>query len=987
MGFTSKISNYYKNVIEYSDLAEVSIAADSTSNYPRGGYTVNQKALSSGTIDRTTISKLFANTKANVMDITIAFDAFKHGKKYKAAMWATASLKRDGSLSLSEFPSYTISKSYLSPFVNNISVGSSWEDFVAAQNNHRLNEIFEWDDYFREISAIKKSLIKKIEIEFKGTKSEVKDTKTYIFKGNLIAKVHANILSIYKEASKSKSVHSLLSNNVAKFCSEENKYKKKAKITLTPKLSGALPKTKFIPNFEQWLSVETVLKAKHGELTAVQGPPGTGKTSLLQFVIASEVVNAVCENLHYPTLTAICSTNNQAVTNAVESLALDSSDRWIPTDVGLGMYLPANSEGVDIPNITINKSSYNDKVYVNSDFLEAFLQYESFSAIKEQFLTTARKDLNLKENSTIQEILKDLKIKVLKSNKQLQREYVKTKVKTALTQGLSYFFNENSSEYYQAKKSGWNESLPLMKNSFKYALHYWEARFIEELDALFEKQGNKRKLAFKSPIDAIQVLSLFTPFIGMTLHQLAKNFGNASNPKVATESIGLLIVDESGQVCPETGFFSLYLAQKALVVGDSMQLEPIHSISENEDARLMKDNKLQNTFKSSKGNFMSLADSAAQYSTCLLEHYRCHPEIISISNELCYENKLIARTSEEHGLYPPLSFLDVYGVCQRDPSGSLKNKDESDCIISWVTEQRSKIEEYYKQDIKDVLAIVTPFKKHADNIQTGLERAGIKNVIVGTVHKLQGAEFPIVIFAPTYTIEYVRSVLESKGQSMFFDASPSMINVAASRAQKSFIYMGDPRILSYGNEHENLPSQTLSKHLKKNGVALDHSSNAYKFADLHADIERISSLDSHRDSLKQAFEDAQDRLVISSPFITKSALQKDSIEEQIRNAVKRGVKVKVFYDSQLNCVRRHELKDSINRLKEAGAEVVHKDRLHSKVLYIDNKMIIESSFNWLSAVRDESSEYQRYESSLLYRGDLAAKMIAEVEKEFLKTIA
>ncbi len=981
---TSKITHYYKNVIEYSDLAEVSVLADPTGNYPCDGYTITQKNLLYGQIDTTTVYKLFDSSKDNVIDITIAFDAFKHSKKFKSAMWATASLKRDGTLKISDFPSYTISKSYLAPFVNTISVGSSWDEFANIQNSYRLTDIQEWSDYIQAIFSVKKELIKKIEIDFKGMMSEIKDTKHYIFQGNLIAKINTNILSMYQESSRLKNTHSMLSKKVAKVALQGNKYKKDARITLTSKLSGALPKSQFIPNIEQWKSIETVLKSKHGQMTAVQGPPGTGKTSLLQFVIASEVVNSVCNNASHPTLTTICSTNNQAVTNAVESLILDSSDRWLPTDVGLGMYVPARSDGVVIPNITINKSSKSNKVYINSDYLEPFMQWNQFSKIKETFIANARKNLQLNNNANLQEIEKKLKKKVLASQRKIAFSFFTLKIKNLLSSYLLSIFSKNDTNYYNSlKKNKWNYYLTLMKQSFTDALHYWEARFIEEIDALFTVQGKERKLAFKSSLDVIETISLLTPFIGMTLHQLAKHFGGANNPNIATESIGLLILDESGQICPETGFFSLLLAKKALVVGDSMQLEPIHSISENEDDKLIKKNRMKDFFKSSQGNFMNMADTAADYSTCLLEHYRCHSDIIAISNELCYQNKLVPKTTKDHGLYPPLSFLDIYGVCQKDTSGSLKNRDESDSIISWIFQERNKIEAYYKQDINNVIAVVTPFKKHADTIRQGLVKNGIKGVIVGTVHKLQGTEFPIVVFAPTYTIEYVRHALENKGKSMFFDISSSMINVAVSRAKKTFIYMGDPRILHYGNDNESLPSQILAKHLKKNAIALAFKSKDSALAKLRANIERIASLDAHRNILKQAFQDAQDCIVISSPFITKYAIVKDSIEKQICNAVERDVKVKIFYDSKLNSVRRHELKDSIQLLKQAGAEVIHKERLHSKVLYIDNKMIIESSFNWLSAVRDLSSEYQRYESSLVYRGELAAKMIADVEKEFL----
>jgi superfamily I DNA and/or RNA helicase len=56
---------------------------------------------------------------------------------------------------------------------------------------------------------------------------------------------------------------------------------------------------------------------------------------------------------------------------------------------------------------------------------------------------------------------------------------------------------------------------------------------------------------------------------------------------------------------------------------------------------------------------------------------------------------------------------------------------------------------------------------------------------VGTVHSLQGAERLLVIFSPTYS-------KDSDGG--FMDRSPSMLNVAASRAKDNFLVFGDMAI-------------------------------------------------------------------------------------------------------------------------------------------------------------------------------------------------
>ncbi|NMN70843.1 Superfamily I DNA and RNA helicases and helicase subunits [Rhizobium sp. 57MFTsu3.2] len=53
---------------------------------------------------------------------------------------------------------------------------------------------------------------------------------------------------------------------------------------------------------------------------------------------------------------------------------------------------------------------------------------------------------------------------------------------------------------------------------------------------------------------------------------------------------------------------------------------------------------------------------------------------------------------------------------------------------------------------------------------------------IGTVHALQGAERPVVIFSPVYS---------KHADGGFIDASPSMLNVMVSRAKDSCLVFGD----------------------------------------------------------------------------------------------------------------------------------------------------------------------------------------------------
>jgi hypothetical protein len=59
------------------------------------------------------------------------------------------------------------------------------------------------------------------------------------------------------------------------------------------------------------------------------------------------------------------------------------------------------------------------------------------------------------------------------------------------------------------------------------------------------------------------------------------------------------------------------------------------------------------------------------------------------------------------------------------------------------------------------------------------------------------------------------------------------------------------------------------------------------------------------------------------------------------------------------------------------------ERIHNKTLAVDSHWIVEGSFNWLSAVRDQSHPWQRHEASLLCQGDQAARFIRTAWDEML----
>lgn len=87
-------------------------------------------------------------------------------------------------------------------------------------------------------------------------------------------------------------------------------------------------------------AISHILDLPEGELLAINGPPGTGKTTLLHDIVASMWVHAAI-NSERPPVIVVSSTNNQAVTNVLDSLQQAGNiQRWLPRPISsLGLYL------------------------------------------------------------------------------------------------------------------------------------------------------------------------------------------------------------------------------------------------------------------------------------------------------------------------------------------------------------------------------------------------------------------------------------------------------------------------------------------------------------------------------------------------------------------------------------------------------------------------------------------------------------------------
>ena len=371
--------------------------------------------------------------------------------------------------------------------------------------------------------------------------------------------------------------------------------------------------------------------------------------------------------------------------------------------------------------------------------------------------------------------------------------------------------------------------------AFQLALHYWEGRWIIEnenkgLENKGEKDTKKRWLRHAMLTPCFVSTFYMTPKFFAHSKHLGHNDigGNIWGDGSMFNFVDILIVDEAGQVAPEVGIATFSLAKKAIIVGDILQIEPIWNTTKPVDLGNLKKCELITSyddksydkiydgkgFLSSSGSIVKMAQNSCDYKekqlsekgVLLREHRRCYNEIINYCNRLAYNGLLIPLkgNSPQNSLFKPMILIDINGESMKI-NNSRFNEIEATSIVKWLVDNKTKIENKYGS-IEENVGIITPFVSQKLLLKRKLEQAGFNTnkIKLGTVHALQGAERPIVLFSMVYGVGEVAT--------MFFDRSPNMLNVAVSRAKDSFIVFANKKILSSNSKS---PSGLLTSFLNE----------------------------------------------------------------------------------------------------------------------------------------------------------------------------
>ncbi len=299
-------------------------------------------------------------------------------------------------------------------------------------------------------------------------------------------------------------------------------------------------------------------------------------------------------------------------------------------------------------------------------------------------------------------------------------------------------------------------------------------------------------------------LSVVIPVLSSTFASVGRFLKYAGN-----SSLGMLIIDESGQAVPQSALGALYRTKQAVVVGDPLQVEPVVTIPKVLIDILADSVGVSREYKVIENSAQTFADSVNEFNGMIGErqvgcplvvHRRCIEPMFSISNMISYDNRMFNKTyKKEEYLKPEQPFLikksgwiQVEGAENGGRDHFVKNQAEKVCQL--IENAIHVYSELFETD--DKIFIITPFRTVADSMRNYIvdyfwerdyDKQRLKkwtNNCIGTVHTFQGKDANEVIFV-------LGCSDRSVGAMNWVVSKANILNVACTRAKYRIVFVGN----------------------------------------------------------------------------------------------------------------------------------------------------------------------------------------------------
>jgi len=282
------------------------------------------------------------------------------------------------------------------------------------------------------------------------------------------------------------------------------------------------------------------------------------------------------------------------------------------------------------------------------------------------------------------------------------------------------------------------------------------------------------------------------------------------------EAFDAVIIDEASQSASSDVLFLFYLAKKIIVVGDEEQISPVAAGIERGMIHSLNDRYIADVpcreLIGPDTSFFALADVVIGGRIVLREHFRCMPEIIGFSNQLCYKNKPLEplRQYPAKRLKPVVTTHVPDGYREGTGQNSV-NPPEAEAIVNTI--HKLCCDPAYKDKSVGVISLLGEGQAHLIERllleAIGPEQIAERNLVCGDAYAFQGNERDIMFLSMVAAPGEVsmRALTNRNDQQRF--------NVAASRAKDQLWLFHTPTVNDFRNK-ECLRFRLLSYCLNPN---------------------------------------------------------------------------------------------------------------------------------------------------------------------------
>lgn len=391
-------------------------------------------------------------------------------------------------------------------------------------------------------------------------------------------------------------------------------------------------------------------------------------------------------------------------------------------------------------------------------------------------------------------------------------ESLKNKYKNNLAD--QYFYKNIKSSEDSQNACPWTfEEYDMAREALFYASLQVRKAFVLESKCIkrnlfvYEAYNNgKYTLAEKQQMfpHLFNALSVVIPVLSSTFASVGRFLKHAGN-----KSLGMLIIDESGQAVPQSALGAIYRTKRAVVVGDPLQVEPVVTIPNVLIDILGENTGVEKCYRAIENSTQTFADNINEFNGMignrqvgcpLVVHRRCIDPMFSISNLISYDNRMFNKTNKkEEYLKPENPFLikksgwiHVEGEENGNRDHFVKNQAERVCQLM---EGAVHIYlDFFETD--DKIFIITPFRTVAESMREFIvsyfsKKGYDKKVLskwtkncVGTVHTFQGKDANEVLFV-------LGCSNKSEGAMNWVVKKANILNVACTRAKYRIAFIGN----------------------------------------------------------------------------------------------------------------------------------------------------------------------------------------------------